>query len=199
MAGDVASRRIVEVLADLGRRFSGQALLYRIKSVLKMVNAELRDTAKQLGRDVVIGSTVVVLVLEGEHYHCFWSGDSRCYLWRNNTLSCLTRDHTAVNEAMAMGVLSREDAYRHQRGNVLTQAIGAFDEFFIDAGQGILYENDTFLLCTDGLTKVFSDQMLADRMQNSNITDLNTQLVEEAVSLGAKDNLTSVMLTVEGG
>ena len=197
-AGDLASQRIVDVLADLAHRFQGPALLHRIKSVLQMVNTELRETAKYMGSNVVIGSTVVVLLLEGEHYHCFWTGDSRCYLWRNQQLQCITRDHTAVSEALEMGYLTAEEAYRHKRGNVLTQAIGAFDEFFVEVEQGILYENDTFLLCTDGLTKVFSDQMIADRMQARSISDINTNLINEAVSLGAKDNLTSVMLSVEG-
>ena len=197
-AGDLASQRIIDVLADLAHRFQGPALLQRIKSVLQMVNTELRETARHMGSNVVIGSTVVVLVLEGENYHCFWTGDSRCYLWRNQELQCITRDHTAVSEALAMGYLTPEEAYRHKRGNVLTQAIGAFDEFFVEVESGIIYENDTFLLCTDGLTKVFSDQMIADRLHAPNIGDINSSLINEAVSLGAKDNLTSVMLAIEG-
>jgi len=165
--------------------------------VLQAVNTELLEHASSIGVDAVVGSTVVVLVLEGENYHCYWTGDSRCYLWRDNYLKCITRDHTLVSEAVAEGRLTEEQAYKHPKGHVLTRAIGAYKDVTVDVESGIIFEGDTFMLCTDGLTKVFNDQMIAERLLYAPPDQVNGRLIDEALSLGANDNLTSIMLSIE--
>jgi len=135
-------------------------------------------------------------VLEGENFHCYWTGDSRCYLWRDNYLQCITRDHTLVSDAVADGQLTHDEARSHPRGHVLTRAIGAYEDVTVEVESGIIFEGDTFLLCTDGLTKVFNDQMIAERLQYESPELVNHRLIDEALSLGARDNLTSVMLSI---
>jgi len=183
-SGEIASQRIIEVLRQLGERYKGKELIKRVPNVLNAVNAEMRILARNIADNAIIGSTVVVLVLEGDGYHCFWTGDSRCYLWRENQLKQITRDHCA---SQVEGVKS----------NQLTQAIGAFDEFYVDLETGLLFEGDTFLLCTDGLTKVFDNQMLADRLQHPYVDEVNEDFISEALTAGARDNVTSVILSLE--
>jgi len=183
-SGDLASQRITDILRQLGEQYNGPALVERIPAALRQVNTEMRTQAQAISRDAIIGSTVVVLVLEGETFHCFWTGDSRCYLWRDDQLKQITRDHS----------VGEDDRYS---GNQLTQAIGAFDEFYVDIETGVLYEGDTFLLCTDGLTKVFDDEMLADRLKHPHVTEVNEDFISEALTAGARDNVTSVILSLE--
>ena len=196
-SGDVASQRIIQALGELGTEYHGLELSKRVKGVLQTVNTELISHARSLGSDIIVGSTVVVLVLEGENYHCYWTGDSRCYLWRDNTLQCITRDHTLLSEAVAEGQLTQDEAQNHPKGHVLTRAIGAYDDVAIEVETGIIFEGDTFLLCTDGLTKVFNDQMIAERLLYAQPDQVNHRLIDEALSLGARDNLTSIMLSIE--
>ena len=196
-SGDVASQRIIQALGELGTEHHGLELSERVKEVLQTVNTELISHARSLGSDVIVGSTVVVLVLEGENYHCYWTGDSRCYLWRDNTLHCITRDHTLLSEAVAEGQLTQDEAQQHPKGHVLTRAIGAYSDVAIEVETGIIFEGDTFLLCTDGLTKVFNDQMIAERLLYAQPDQVNHRLIDEALSLGARDNLTSIMLSIE--
>jgi len=196
-SGDVASQRIIQALEQLGREYQGDELSVRVTDVLQAVNTELLEHARSIGEDAVVGSTVVVLVLEGENYHCYWTGDSRCYLWRDNYLKCITRDHTLVSEAVAEGRLTEEQAYKHPKGHVLTRAIGAYKDVTVDVESGIIFEGDTFMLCTDGLTKVFNDQMIAERLLYAPPEQVNGRLIDEALSLGANDNLTSIMLSIE--
>lgn len=183
-SGEIASQRIIEVLGRLGQRYKGQELINRVPDVLNAVNAEMRNLARNIADNAIIGSTVVVLVLDGDGYHCFWTGDSRCYLWRDNKLKQITRDHIVAEDGRS-------------KSNQLTQAIGAFDEFFVDLETGVLYEGDTFLLCTDGLTKVFNNEMIADRLQHPYVKEVNADFISEALTAGARDNVTSVILSLE--
>jgi len=196
-SGDVASQRIIQALAELGAEYQGYELTQRVTDVLQTVNTELLSHASTIGVDAIVGSTVVVLVLEGENYHCFWTGDSRCYLWRDKYLKCITRDHTLVSEAVAEGRLTQDQANKHPKGHVLTRAIGAYIDVTVEVETGIIFEGDTFLLCTDGLTKVFNDQMIAERLLYAPPEQVNHQLIDEALTLGASDNLTSIMLSID--
>ncbi len=196
-AGDVASQHIIQALYSLGLEYQGPELTGRVRDVLQQVNSELIEHARSIGPESIVGSTVVVLVLEGENYHCYWTGDSRCYLWRDACLHCLTRDHTLVSEAVADGHMTRDEAVQHPRSNVLTRAIGAYEDVIVEMESGLIFEGDTFLLCTDGLTKVFTDHMIAERLQYQRPEQVNRQLIDEALALGASDNITSVMLSID--
>ncbi|HED17657.1 MAG TPA: serine/threonine-protein phosphatase [Gammaproteobacteria bacterium] len=196
-SGDVASQSIIQALAQLGAEYQGYELTEQVTDVLQTVNTYLLNHARSIGGDAVVGSTVVVLVLEGENYHCYWTGDSRCYLWRDNFLKCITRDHTLVSEAVAEGRLTQVQADKHPKGHVLTRAIGAYEDVTVEVETGIIFEGDTFLLCTDGLTRIFNDQMIAERLLYSPPDQVNASLIDEALSLGASDNITSIMLTIE--
>src|SRR5690625_3766007 len=124
--GAFASANVIEALRALGSSVTGKRLVEGVGSALQGVNDELIAR----GGGEIIGSTVVVLVLEEEHFHYYWCGDSRLYLLRDGQLHRLTRDHSDY--------VSGSDA--------LTRAVGAVAELGLEYSRGVLYENDLLLL-----------------------------------------------------
>ncbi|ABD80782.1 PP2C family protein-serine/threonine phosphatase [Saccharophagus degradans] len=195
-AGDYASRCVISHLYQAAANYQGQALVDAIPSVIQAANTELYRYANSISTESVIGSTVVVLVLENDRYHCFWSGDSRCYLLRDDTFTLITRDHTEAEELLAEGILSLEEIKNTPAANTLTQAIGVDESPYVDYICDYIYEEDRFLLCTDGLTKVYSDEQLALRVDANNIDKINQSFLTGALDAGAPDNLSSIIVSL---
>ncbi|MGK0441366.1 MAG: protein phosphatase [Pseudohongiellaceae bacterium] len=196
-AGDYASLCIIDYLRQACLQYQGQQLVEQVPLTLQKANAELCRYAQQLPAGSIVGSTVVVLVLEADRFHCFWSGDSRCYLLRDQQLTTITRDHTEAQDLLAKGLLSAEQAANDPALQHLTEAIGIDVPAFIDYQHDVIYEGDRFLLCSDGINKVFSDPVLAERMLGTSINHINQQLLSHALQVGAPDNLSSIIVSLD--
>lgn len=175
--GEYASQAIVQSLLQLGAGCSGMRLVRQVPPELQQVNAALLDRANGLGPAQVIGSTVVALVLEGERFHCFWAGDSRLYLWRDGRLQRLTTDHAVRRDEHCGG---------------LTRAVGAAAVLELEYIHGYLYENDLFLLCSDGLNKVVEDELVASMLEAQPPETACSILLEAALARGGPDNISCI-------
>jgi serine/threonine protein phosphatase PrpC len=134
-------------------------------------------------------------------------GDSRTYSWDGRTLAQLSVDHSAVQEMVDLGQITKEQAERHPHRNVVTRALGAEDE--VDADIWILpaRARQTFLLCSDGLTKELSDDEIAriivfhdsqaQRESDGLPLTLAERLVNAAIAAGGSDNVTVVVVEAE--
>ena len=124
------------------------------------------------------------------------AGDSRAYLLRNQQLSVLTRDHSLVEERIALGILTPEQALSHPLRHVLTRALGIEHSLTPTVATLEIIEGDRILLCTDGLTKMMTDEHIFQTVQRTMGTLEQTclALVEEANDLGGEDNVTVVMI-----
>lgn len=193
-SGDLASRTIVEELARVRRPASAPALVAEVKAAVARANAALRQEALARGPEAVIASTVVgLLVIEG-FFACFWAGDSRLYLLRAGRMSQVTRDHSLVQELVDEGVITEEEAQRHPRANVITRAVGGADELDLEFRQGRLFANDTFLLCSDGLTRPVPDPSIARLLGTLPVVQSARALVDAAIESGGPDNVTVVVV-----
>jgi protein phosphatase len=200
--GDVASAWVVELLA----RFSPPAgphledSVEQLQGLLVEANTGLRDEALRRDRRV-IGSTVVVLLIpsdksEGEAA-VLWAGDSRAYRYRSGAVTCLTRDHTYVEEMVSLGVLTPEQAIGHPQGHIVTRAVGAGDVLEVDWVRVDVQPGDRFLLCSDGLTGELNDDEIAAAMQQPDCTVVARVLVQGALDHGGRDNISVVVVDVE--
>ncbi|MGH7074897.1 MAG: PP2C family protein-serine/threonine phosphatase [Stellaceae bacterium] len=195
-AGDRASRMVVEALGRVSQPVSAASFLTEVREQLLAVNRLLRLEATKIGPDLVVASTVVVLLIHGEHFACAWAGDSRLYRLRNNVLHRISTDHSAVQDLIDRGLIDVTQADNHPDANVLTRAVGAADELNLDLRQDQILLGDTFLLCSDGLTKMASDQEIEAQLQNHTPKDAVAQLMECALSRGAIDNVTVVVIQI---
>jgi protein phosphatase/serine/threonine-protein phosphatase Stp1 len=174
-AGEVASGMLADALADLPLGMGPDEALTRIRRAVMEVHASLRDKAEQLGKGM-IASTLVVLLL------------------RDGTLAQITRDHSLVQALVDQGLITAAQAESHPQANVITRAIGAIDDSGeLDKVLGATAPGDSFLLCSDGLTKVLDEATIAELLLEA---DPATALVKATLERGARDNVTAVVVQI---
>jgi serine/threonine-protein phosphatase Stp1 len=192
-AGEVASGMIAEALEAIPSNLSAAELLAEVRLAIERTHVALREEAARRGPDVVVASTVVVMLARGDHFACLWAGDSRAYLLRGGVLRQITRDHSLVQELLDAGAIGPDEVMNHPRGNVITRAVGAeVDDFVLDKVSDRLVPGDRFLLCSDGLCKTVPEDQLAELLAAQNGTSPSESLVEAALLLQVTDNVTAV-------
>ncbi|WP_424134221.1 PP2C family protein-serine/threonine phosphatase [Roseomonas chloroacetimidivorans] len=190
-AGEVASRAVVDSLADLPPHLSAAEVLAQFRLRLSAVHASLQARSEAEGRARPMATTVVALLLRGEHYAALWAGDSRAYLLRGGTLLRVTRDHSLVQEMVDAGTVAEAEAEKHAQANVITRAVGADGPLELEKSMGRVQPGDLFLLCSDGLFKAMEEREIAARLLHGHSAE---QLVDAAVAMGARDNVTAILI-----
>ena len=196
-AGEVASRMIVEAVAQVDSFDTGYALLVDVRNQLSRVNRTLIARAAALKPGAVIGSTVVVLMLYEGHYACLWAGDSRIYRLRDEGMEQLTHDHSMLQELLDAGSVARGDAGGFRKSNVITRAVGVADDLVLDMRQGPLQAGDVFVLCSDGLTGMLTDGEIRSIITDApSLDEAADALIALTLERGARDNVTVVLVSV---
>ena len=195
-AGDVASRTIVESLAAIPVPSDAGSFIAEVRARLKESNQQLLEEAQRRGGDAVIGSTVVALLAHGAFFAALWAGDSRLYRLRGGVLQQLTRDHSQVQEMVDAGLLAPEAAERHPYANVITRAVGTSPALELDKVTDRLATGDIYLLCTDGLSKMVSDDEIAAILRDAPFGEVGEALIDAALARGGKDNVTAITVRV---
>lgn len=193
--GDVASKMIVDHLRGLVTPGRQPLSTNQIEDCLQTVNQHLFNMS--VDQNSIIGSTVVVLILDEQRAHCIWAGDSRIYRLRQNRLTRLTRDHSQVEDMVQAGMLTPEEAENHPNANVITRAVGASDVLELDVVSDILHPDDKFFLCSDGLNKVMEDAEIERALISMPINTLTQTLIETSLERKARDNVTIIAVNNE--
>lgn len=191
-AGDLASQAVAAALEAIPSGLGASELLSRVRLALSEVHAGLQQRAAAAGEGRIIATTVVVLLARHGHFACLWAGDSRAYLFRDDALQRLTRDHSVVQDLVDQGTLSEAEAERHPQANIILRAVGGHGDLALDKVSGRLLTGDRLLLCSDGLFKALPEQDLAAILRTG--ADAN-RLVIEAVARSARDNVSVVALS----
>jgi serine/threonine-protein phosphatase Stp1 len=197
-AGEVASGMITEALQGIPPELPASELLAQVRSTIERTHSALREEAARRGPDVMVASTVVVMLARDEYFACLWAGDSRAYLLRDGTLRQITRDHSLVQDLLEAGAIEPEQVESHPRANVITRAVGAeLDEFALDKVSDRLVPGDRFLLCSDGLCKTLPAGQLTTLL--GSLDDTTPQaLIDAALAMDASDNVTAVAVEFTG-
>jgi Serine/threonine protein phosphatase len=138
----------------------------------------------------------VVMLAFGRYCVYMWAGDSRLYRSRNGELRRMTTDHSQVELYVEKGLITREEAVSHPHGNMITRAVGATDELFLDMDIQEMSSKDRYLLCTDGLTKHISDLEIEDLLGNGTNQDACKTLIDLTLERGAIDNVTAIVVDI---
>ncbi|HWY63192.1 MAG TPA: protein phosphatase 2C domain-containing protein [Rhizomicrobium sp.] len=198
-AGEVASALIVDLLGTCQTGVSLPARMEAARAALLDANEQLiamtrRDTAHR-----PIGSTVVAMGADAGSFACLWVGDSRAYLARDGRLLQLTQDHSLVQELIEIGYIDPSEARAHPNGNVITRAIGSEPTLNIDAVDGKIANGDAFLLTSDGLTRLVSDEEILASLMSADLESAADNLIDTCLARGAPDNVTFVILRTRQG
>ncbi|MGY2257550.1 PP2C family protein-serine/threonine phosphatase [Pseudomonas sp. SDO55104_S430] len=194
--GDVASQLIVASLADLPLLDDFDERLKGVRQCLHWLNRRLgQELTVIAGRhDGIMGSTVVLLLVEGNRGACIWAGDSRCYLWRGQRLYQLSRDHSLQQQLIDEQRMSAAEAKAHPDAHALTRAIGAAAQLTLDVLEFEVHPGDAFLLCSDGLYQNVNSAALGNALSLTAPHLALQCLFDSALCGSARDNLTAVMV-----
>jgi serine/threonine protein phosphatase PrpC len=196
-AGEVASEMIT---ASLGRVDIQQPLsevVDTIEDTLLDVHHKIRTYARTHCEGRTMGSTVVSLFVRESVGVCLWAGDSRLYRYRDNQLSCISEDHSQVNEMLSRGMISAQEAINHPASNVITRAVGASETLYIDVTLVELKQNDIYLLCSDGLYGALEEPEIARYLASGDVEQVTQTLIERSLQAGARDNVTVIAVKVQ--
>jgi len=195
-AGEIASRmtaeKVAAVLSAGSTASSAEDVLLR---AVQEANTSVHEAQKIQAEYRGMGSTLTVLTFSMNRYYIAQVGDSRAYLLRDNLLTQLTQDHSLVWPLYKSGIISKDDISRNPRKNLITRSIGTQPQVQADLQTGPVLEGDLFLLCSDGLTDVLSDDDISRILSNGsrNPQHLSDLLVNAANSGGGPDNVTAVV------
>ena len=126
-----------------------------------------------------------------------WAGDSRLYRLREGELRQMTTDHSQVEQYVEQGLISREEAAVHPHGNMITRAVGATQNFFLDMDIQEMHHGDRYLLCSDGLTKHIVDFEFQEMLEKGSTEAVCKELIELTLSRGAGDNVTAIVIDID--
>lgn len=202
-AGEVASRlalsTLIELLVDttdwtlaLKRDKDVRTVFERMTRRFFQIDKILKDEAVRDETLDGMGTTLTVAGTLGNDLVLGHVGDSRAYLLRGNTLRQLTTDHTLAQALIDAGVASSDDPASRSMRHVLTAAIGSLDERVEPQVQRFrLTAGDQLLLCTDGLTEMVDDELIAEVLREAESAQSACQtLIDLALSAGGTDNIT---------
>lgn len=191
-AGEIASALAVEYVL---RVKTEPDFCKAMKRVVDEANLALLNQASKNPDCSGMGTTVAVLFVRDETAYFGHIGDSRIYLWRQGELKRLTRDHSLVEELVANGGITPEQARSHPQRNILTRALGTPNLPELEISDLRLEPGDRFLLCTDGLSGPLSDEeIVAVIGENGAPQELADRLVDYANSKGGPDNITLIIV-----
>jgi len=195
-AGEVASAMVADALRALPQGDSLDSTVDAAIDALSNVNEALIELARTTQSERTIGTTVVGLTIGDGGYRCFWAGDSRAYHVRDGQITRISRDHSLVQDLVDAGMLTQEQAEKHESSNVITRAIGVAEEMRVDVVGGDALPGDQFVLASDGLTRCVSDEELAAELARNSPEQAADNLVRTVLSRGAPDNVTLVIAKV---
>jgi len=190
--GEVASALARETIVREIRQ--GSSLAHAIR----VADEEIIRTSRRRNDSLPMGTTVVAARVQGNRYEVAWVGDSRAYLWRDGALAQLSQDHSVVQEMVAQGNLTAEQARAHPHRNVVTQALGVTDPAHLNVATttGELRPGMQLLLCSDGLTEEVEDKDIARTLayDDAIAQECVDTLVAAALDGGGSDNITAILV-----
>ena len=201
-AGEVASSMATSFIkTELGRWLTNAGDNAQAKEVRRVMeicvdsaNRSILDASKANPEYAGMGTTLVVGVFQEDRLILGHIGDSRCYRLRGGVLHQLTKDHSFLQEQIDAGAITPEQALTSVNRNLVTRALGVEEMAFLESNEYKVEAHDVYLMCSDGLSDMVSDQKLADILHQDDTLEAKSKvLIDTANAHGGRDNI-SVLL-----
>jgi protein phosphatase len=214
VGGEIASQIAVETIpqavrSQLSSKASPDLDLDRLQTIIcqaiESANLAIREEATRNERLQGMGTTIVVVavfsIMSDPRAIVAHAGDSRAYVFRRDRLSLWTKDHTLMEERLALNLITPEQVRTHPLRHVLTKALGIDPQAYPTIQTFPLEPSDLILLCSDGLTKMLTDQEIQTIMKQGapQAESICRTLVTTANRLGGEDNTTVVLIGLDTG
>lgn len=194
-AGDFASRFVVENLVRFFETpYPDRDVHGILKEGIRKVNRELYKRACETPELSGTGSTLVMATIKGNVLYVANIGDSRLYLLRGE-LEQITKDHSYVEELVALGKLKRGSRDYLEQKNIITRAVGVSDEVDTDLFALKLKSGDQILMCSDGLSNMVDELEIEYIIRSENSAQARAKaLVDAANRSGGLDNISVILI-----
>lgn len=210
-AGEIASEiAVLMVMADMTEAMQGKRSLLRVKSALlpesemlieavEKANAAIYQISQEQPKCAGMGTTLVTGIFTDNKLIVGHIGDSRLYRLRDKLLTQLTEDHSLIQEQINSGEITEEQAKESNNKNLVTRALGIDVEVELELHEHDVQVNDVYLLCSDGLTDMVTDDeiriILLEAGANTERASVN--LIRFANKQGGNDNISVVIAYVK--
>ena len=196
-AGELASAATVAaVVAAATKEANADEVLGNLSEAVITSGEYIADVVAG-NRDLAgMGTTMTVVALRGDRIAMAHVGDSRAYVYRENVLQQMTKDHTFVQTLVDSGEISQEQAAVHPRRNLMMRAIDGIHAVEVDLSVRETRVGDRFLLCSDGLCGVLDHEVISECISAVDPTNAVTLLIDAAMAAGAPDNITVIIADV---
>src|SRR5919106_1066214 len=195
-AGEVASSLVIAALAPLDEDDPGDDLLAELRNATVQGNAAITRHIADAPDLEGMGTTLTAILFAGSRLGLVHVGDSRAYQLRDGMLTQITKDDTFVQSLIDEGRITEEEAHTHPQRSLLLRAITGQD---VDPSLTIreARAGDRYLLCSDGLSGVVSDETLAETLQAyPDPRECADRMIELALRGGGPDNITCIVADV---
>ncbi len=193
--GATASRMAIEATGEVFSRAGAPRGSELLREAVQSANERVYETASRHAELRGMGTTLVAFLFEADGSN--WVahvGDSRAYRLRDGRLEAMTADHSAVAELQRRGLISSEEAAVHPRRNELLRSVGVEPNVEVDVAPFEARPGDRFLLCSDGLSGVLSEEEIRQVLATESPERAVRRLIDTANDCGGPDNVT-VMIT----
>jgi len=195
-AGEVASRIAVESFEPGLPETSHPEL--ELAALARSANARIHELSHANAEQAGMGTTLTAVYVGEQEVAIAHVGDSRAYCLRDGQLLRLTDDHSLVDELIRQGRLTPEEAIEHPQRSVITRALGPEGAVEVDTRSFRARAGDVYLLCSDGLTTMISEQEIAAVLRaHAPLHDAGEELIAAANRAGGRDNITVVLIRLE--
>ena len=196
-AGEVASQMAADVVTRLYYELPSEPGA-ALKTAVEEANRQIHEAAAADAAKHGMGTTCTALALCGATAYAAHVGDSRLYMLRGGQLYQLSEDHSAVNEMVKLGIITKEQARTHEDKNVILRALGTTPEVEVSVLEPFaVREGDRYLLCSDGLHDLVLENEIASVLTESeDIHAAGERLIAMAKERGGHDNITVGIIAI---
>ena len=191
-AGEVASKTAADAFDRDLPEVSPEAFL---RETIEDANRRIHDLARTDPSKAGMGTTITAAIVDAqaEEVGIGHVGDSRAYRLRRGRLERLTRDHSLVEEMRRKGQITDAQAEDHPQRSIITRALGPEPDVEVDVQTVPAAPGDLFLLCSDGLTTMVSEERIAAiLLAAGSMREAVRSLIDEANAAGGRDNITAL-------
>lgn len=194
-AGHVASNMATDLLAERTESISADPGSV-LKESVAIANHDIFVRSTSEAKLSGMGTTVTAVFIQLGKLTVAQVGDSRAYRYRAGALTQMSTDHSLVQSMVDSGEITQAQAESHPHRFILTRALGVEPTVEIDSFEEEVSDGDRFLLCSDGLTNVVSDETISDVLSSESDEGAVRRLIELTKDGGAPDNVTAVVISV---
>ena len=196
LGGDIASAMAINGLREWA--WGSKPSEAGIKRFFNGISRDIYLRQLQDGTLTGMGTTLTMLWESEREVFLGHVGDSRAYMLRSGELRQLSVDHSLVTELLRSGAIDEATADSYPYRNVITRAVGAEEGVVCDTAVIVKNPGDRFFLCSDGLSEYIKPRQLASELGKPDMEQIADTLLAAALDLGGRDNITFILMEVEG-